>query len=179
MPDTNQLRSLIRLFGDESPKIQRVVFNKLLSYGPALPDLLKDLEPPIKLEVQQAVLTALEDFRRGSSYPESAQTSPLFRPGQLIKHRRYGYRGVVVDFDLECKAGEDWYQSNNTKPEKMQPWYHVLVHDSTSTTYAAQTSLIPDESTDKIHHPWLDYFFEGFEDGWYLRNDTPWPSEES
>ncbi|MDP6357295.1 MAG: heat shock protein HspQ [Planctomycetota bacterium] len=179
MPDTDQLRSLIRLFGDESPKVQQAVFNKLLSYGPTLPELLRELEPPIKLETQQALLAALEEFRRGSSFPESFQPSPLFRPGQLVKHRRYGYRGVVVDYDLECKAGEDWYQTNNTQPDKMQPWYHVLVHNSASTTYAAQTSLMPDESTDPILHPWVDYFFESFSDGCYLRNNNPWPKEDS
>ena len=29
---------------------------------------------------------------------------PQFQRGQLVRHRRYGYRGVVVGLDLECLA---------------------------------------------------------------------------
>ena len=49
------------------------------------------------------------------------ETPPTFRPVQLVKHRRYGYRGVVVDFDSFCKAPEQWYQANQTQPDQNQP----------------------------------------------------------
>lgn len=96
-------------------------------------------------------------------------------PGQLVVHRRYGYRGVVVDFDMRCKASEAWYRANRTQPDREQPWYHVLVDGSDQVTYAAQSSLNPDESNERIQHPLLDYFFAGFESGFYLRNNQPWP----
>lgn len=97
-----------------------------------------------------------------------------FAPGQLIRHVRYGYRGVVVDFDPYCTAPEDWYQSNQTQPVREQPWYHVLVNESVITTYAAETSLDPDPSGEEIQHPLIEAFFNGFEGGRYLRNDRPW-----
>jgi heat shock protein HspQ len=99
---------------------------------------------------------------------------PRFERGQLVKHRRYGYRGVVVDFDLTCQASEVWYQKNQTQPERTQPWYHVLVHRAAHSTYAAQTSLLADDSGEPIEHPALAHFFTDFVGGRYFRNDEPW-----
>jgi len=103
-----------------------------------------------------------------------AEKPAKFQPGQLIRHRRYHYRGVVVQFDTYCRADERWYQSNQTQPDRNQPWYHVLVDGSDVTTYAAQTSLEADHSAAPIEHPLRDYFFSAFEDGRYIRNDHPW-----
>ena len=98
----------------------------------------------------------------------------LFAPGDLVRHRRYGYRGVVVDLDTRCEAPADWYDSNQTQPNREQPWYHVLVDQSHAATYAAQDSLAPDDSAAEITHPLLGRFFRAFQDGRYLRNDRPW-----
>jgi hemimethylated DNA binding protein len=37
---------------------------------------------------------------------------PIFGLGQLVRHLRYGYRGVVVDRDEFCEADDDWYSKN-------------------------------------------------------------------
>ena len=100
---------------------------------------------------------------------------PLFEVGQLVRHRRYGYRGVVVAVDLLCKAADAWYQTNRTQTERNQPWYHVLVDSSHATTYAAQTSLRADDSGKPIVHPLIDHYFENFEGVAYQRNDEPFP----
>jgi len=96
-----------------------------------------------------------------------------FAPGALVRHRRYGYRGVVVDVDRACRAPESWYQSNQTQPRRDQPWYHVLVHGSAATTYAAQTSLEADDTGEPVEHPLVAELFRGFGDGTYERNDVP------
>lgn len=100
---------------------------------------------------------------------------PKFERGQLVRHRRYGYRGVVVGLDFECLADEQWYLSNKTQPDRSQPWYHVLVHDTDGTTYAAQESLEADTSGRPVAHPLVERFFDEFADGRYIRNDRPWP----
>jgi heat shock protein HspQ len=100
---------------------------------------------------------------------------PLFSPGQIIRHRRYGYRGVVVDFDMRCRASDDWYRANRTRPKREQPWYHVMVDGSTSITYAAQDSLVADDKARPVHHPLVHQFFEGISRGRYQRNDEIWP----
>ena len=49
---------------------------------------------------------------------------PTFIPGQVVYHLKYGYRGLVVDTDPTCQAPDVWYQSNQTQPDRNQPWYH-------------------------------------------------------
>ena len=102
------------------------------------------------------------------------RVDPKYRIGQLVRHRRYGYRGVVVELNLACVADEAWYQSNRTQPNRDQPWYHVLVHEGGHATYAAETSLEADPSGEPVDHPLIDRFFERFEKGSYVRNNQPW-----
>lgn len=100
---------------------------------------------------------------------------PVFEPGQLVQHRRYGYRGVVVEREDSCQADDEWYARNQTQPDRDQPWYHVLVDGTSSCTYAASENLVADESGLPISHPLASYFFSEFADGRYVRNDEPWP----
>jgi heat shock protein HspQ len=100
--------------------------------------------------------------------------TPRFQPGQLVRHVRYGYRGVVVEVDSCCRAPDAWYQANRTQPDRSQPWYHVLVHGGGNVTYAAQTSLSADPSAAPIDHPLIDAFFDAFDGNTYARNDRPW-----
>jgi len=107
--------------------------------------------------------------------PGFGDERPVFEPGQVICHRRYGYRGVIVDRDARCMADEAWYKKNQTQPDQNQPWYHVLVDQSTACTYVASQNLVADPSGTPIDHPLLQHFFSGFKDGHYVRNDEPWP----
>jgi len=100
----------------------------------------------------------------------------LFAVGQLVRHQRYDYRGVIVDRDDHCLAPEIWYRSNRTLPPREAPWYHILVDDPAgAVTYAAESSLALDHDRTAIHHPLVDQFFTGRDEaGGYLRNDTTW-----
>lgn len=112
-----------------------------------------------------------ESFR-GEELPDA---EPAFQPGQLVRHRRYGYRGVVVSTDGHCTADPGWYMKNKTQPDRDQPWYHVLVHESGTVTYAAESSLMDDPTGLPIEHPLIAAFFSDFDNGRYTRNDQPWP----
>ena len=91
-----------------------------------------------------------------------------FSPGQLIHHKRFDYRGVIVDVDPVFQGTEEWYeQMARSRPPKDAPWYHVLVHDATHMTYVAERNLEPDPSGEPIRHPLLDHFFDAFRDGRY------------
>lgn len=90
-----------------------------------------------------------------------------FRIGQLVRHLRYGYRGVVFDVDPECQADEAWYQSNQTQPPRDQPWYHVLVDGADHTTYVAESNLEPDPSEAEVRHPLVRRIFATFHGGSY------------
>ena len=106
----------------------------------------------------------------------SGGAEPQFSPGELVHHKRYGYRGVVVDFDDACQADEAWYQANQTQPSRAQPWYHVLVDGSDQVTYVAETNLEHDLTGVPVSHALVGYFFEGFENGSHIRNQRPWPA---
>lgn len=103
---------------------------------------------------------------------------PVFRSGQRVGHVRYGYHGIIVDVDDECKATDDWYYGNQTQPSRHQPWYHVLVHGSDQVTYVAENNLVKDTSEEKMTHSLLSYFFTKSKDGHYIRNDNPWPETD-
>ena len=48
--------------------------------------------------------------------------SALFSPGELVSHRLFGYRGVVVDVDAEFSLSEEWYESvAKSRPPKDEP----------------------------------------------------------
>ncbi len=106
--------------------------------------------------------------------PREGDPPSLFFPGELVRHRRHGYRGVVVDFDSTCQAPDSWYQSNQSQPNRDQPWYHVLVDGSAHTTYAAEENLMMDFSREEVRHPMITLYFSAFVNGGYERNGRPW-----
>ena len=97
-----------------------------------------------------------------------SQARARFRIGQLIHHKLFDYRGVVVDVDQDFQGSEEWYETMaRTRPPRDEPWYHVLVHDAEHTTYVAERNLEPDLTGAPIKHPLLGEFFEGLQDGLY------------
>lgn len=164
-----QLPHLIRLLEDDTPVVRQAVMDALTAFGPELKTMLSSLdEPPSAAQWQ-----LLEDLM-------SAHLSGLYRVagftlGQVVHHKRYGYRGVVVAVTDGFAGDESWYRHNQTQPDRDQPWYHVLVHGSGQVTYAAQSSLEDDLSGDQVSHPYVPFFFSEFKDGAYTRNDQPWP----
>jgi heat shock protein HspQ len=174
VPDPSQLPHLLKLLDDDSPAVRASVAEALRAFGPSLTQQLGKLNvPPDEAQAQM-----IRELLSASSVPrgESPSTERLFETGQLVRHRRYDYRGVVVSLDPTCQAQDEWYFSNNTQPDRYQPWYHVLVHDTQQVTYPAQSSLQADDSGEQIVHPLLTDFFSAFTDGKYLRNDRPWPT---
>ena len=89
--------------------------------------------------------------------------------GQLVRHKIFHYRGVVVDVDPRFMLSDEWYDRiAKSRPPKDEPWYYVLVHDSDQNTYVAQRNLEPDSCSDPIEHPALNRHFNGFANGRYI-----------
>ena len=99
-----------------------------------------------------------------------------FQTGNIITHKRYGYRGVIVHTVASFQGDETWYLSNQTQPGKQQPWYFVLVDGNQQVTYVAEENLYKDNSANPVVHPMLNLFFSGYdaELNKYTRNDVPW-----
>ena len=92
-----------------------------------------------------------------------------FHVGQVVHHKKFDYRGVVVDVDPVFQGTEEWYEMMaRSRPPKDKPWYHVLVHDATHRTYVAERHLEPDPIGEQVAHPELGQFFEAFQDGQYV-----------
>ena len=95
-----------------------------------------------------------------------------FSIGELVHHKLFNYRGVIVDVDQKFTATDEWYeQVARSRPPKNRPWYHVLVHDHEHSTYVAEQNLEPDDENVPIIHPAIGNFFTEFENGRYIRND--------
>ena len=93
-----------------------------------------------------------------------------FSVGDLIHHRLFDYRGVVVDVDATFQLTEEWYETvARSRPPKDKPWYHVLVHGAVHATYVAEQNLESDLRAKPINHPLIQQFFTHFEDGRYVR----------
>ena len=92
-----------------------------------------------------------------------------FGIGQVVHHRRFNYRGLIVKVDSTFQGSGDWYQKMaQSKPSKDQPWYHVLVDQSDRQTYVAERNLLQGTDFDFIQHPALPLFFEAYWDGIYV-----------
>jgi heat shock protein HspQ len=95
-----------------------------------------------------------------------------FSVGQLVYHKLFNYRGVIIDVDPTFQGSESWYQEMaKSKPPKDRPWYHVLPHRTAHQTYVAEQNLESDDTGEPIAHPLLEYVFREFRDGRYVRTD--------
>lgn len=93
-----------------------------------------------------------------------------FSVGELIHHKLFGYRGVIIDVDPEFQGTDEWYeQVARSQPPKNQPWYHVLVHNATHNTYVAERNLETDTSIEPINHPYVDVIFDSFDGEAYVK----------
>ncbi|MDA0745584.1 MAG: heat shock protein HspQ [bacterium] len=182
MPKPEELPHILKLLDDDSEIVQQAVAEALAGYGSTLKWQLAALSEPPGPEQIEKIQQLLQGRKVIETVqPETEDTEgpvelePRFVLGQLVRHRRYNYRGVIVHLDATCQADESWYLSNSSQPDKNQPWYHVLVHGSDQVTYAAQNSLRGDDSLERISHPYVPLFFDAFQNGRYTRNDRPWP----
>ena len=91
--------------------------------------------------------------------------------GQVVRHRKHPFRGVVFDVDAIFSNTEEWYQSipEESRPVKEQPFYHLLAENEQSyyVAYVSEQNLVPDSSGEPVDHPDLPEMFGEFEDGVY------------
>ena len=96
---------------------------------------------------------------------------PKYGIGQVVHHKLFDYRGVVIDVDPVFSLSEEWYeQVAKSRPRKDAPWYRVLVGGALHETYVAEQNLEEDTDDSPIEHPLLDAFFDAFENGHYVRS---------
>ena len=96
-----------------------------------------------------------------------------FFVGQIVHHKRFGYRGVVFDVDATFLGTDEWYEVvARSRPPKDMPWYHVLVDGAEHTTYVAERHLEADEHGRPITHPLVARLCGEFHEGRYSLRST-------
>ena len=115
--------------------------------------------------------------KSNSSKKIKVYKDPLFNIGDIVKHRIYPFRGVIVDVDPEFSNTEEWYQSipAEIRPSREQPYYHLMAENTETfyTAYVSQQNLVGDGENGPLEHPDLEEIFSGMDHGKYhLKNEV-------
>ena len=126
-------------------------------------------ENQIENNLSENKVNSLEDIK--------VHKEPLFNIGDIVKHRIYPFRGVIIDVDPEFSNTEEWYQSipAEIRPSRKQPYYHLMAENTETfyTAYVSQQNLINDGENGPLEHPDLEEMFSGMDKGKYhLRNEV-------
>ena len=91
--------------------------------------------------------------------------------GEIVKHRRYAFRGVIFDIDPVFANSEEWWLSipEDVRPAKDQPFYHLYAEnaDTEYVAYVSEQNLLPDTSDTPIRHPQVAEVFVRDDSGAY------------
>ena len=94
-----------------------------------------------------------------------------FKLGQVVRHRRFAFRGVIFDIDPEFNNTEVWYQSipAEVRPHKDQPFYHLFAENAETEyiAYVSEQNLLLDTSGEPVRHPQVAEVFERDSEGGY------------
>lgn len=94
-----------------------------------------------------------------------------FSIGQVVKHRVYPFRGVIIDVDPEFSNSEEWWQSipEDIRPRKNQPFYYLLAENETTAyeAYVSEQNLLIDDSGEPVRHPQVAEVFGEFKGDCY------------
>ncbi len=99
-----------------------------------------------------------------------------FRIGQVVKHRKFPFRGVIFDVDPVFNNTEDWWLAipADVRPSKDQPYYHLLAENAETEylAYVSEQNLLPDDSGQPVRHPQVRDMFDVSGDGTYTLRAT-------
>ena len=99
------------------------------------------------------------------------RTQAKYKLGQVVRHRKHPFRGVVFDVDAIFANTQEWYDAipEESRPRKDQPFYHLLAENENSyyVAYVSEQNLVPDETGEPVDHPDLPEMFGDFHDGCY------------
>ena len=99
------------------------------------------------------------------------RTQAKYHLGQVLRHRKHPFRGVVFDVDAMFANTDEWYENipKESRPSKDQPFYHLLAENDQSyyVAYVSEQNLLPDDTGEPVNHPDLENMFGDYENGSY------------
>ena len=94
-----------------------------------------------------------------------------YQLGQVVRHRKHPFRGVVFDVDPEFSNTDEWYESipEESRPRKEHPFYHLLAENEQNyyVAFVSEQNLVAEYSGEPVSHPDLSDLFGDFNDGHY------------
>lgn len=76
---------------------------------------------------------------------ERTEWTVRHRVGSLFIHRRYGYRAVILGWDVTCQASDMWQRQmgvDGLPGGRQQPFYNIQADDGTAR-YVAECNIVP------------------------------------
>ncbi|MBL7481657.1 heat shock protein HspQ [Legionella bononiensis] len=94
-----------------------------------------------------------------------------FNIGDLVIHKRIRYRAIVVDVDPIFQASGTYNpQASQREFATRNPWYRLLVDDSSQVTYVEECMLIADPSHLPINNPNIHHYLREQEGSYRITN---------
>jgi heat shock protein HspQ len=94
-----------------------------------------------------------------------------FAIGQVVRHRKYPFRGIIYDVDPVFANTDEWWLAipEEVRPRKDQPFYHLFAEnaDTEYVAYVSEQNLLADTSGDPVRHPQVEEMFIRADDGEY------------
>jgi hemimethylated DNA binding protein len=97
--------------------------------------------------------------------------------GQIFRHKKHGFRGVIVEWYESCPAPKNWQETYGPFEKGFdQPFYRTLVDTKDRPhpfmALAAEENLLPLHNEDvPVSHPLMDETFAGFEEGRHIMHE--------
>lgn len=127
-------------------------------------------------------VTSMQLRRRSVELTMQADATTVhLKVGQVIRHQKYDYKGVIVGYDDHCSAPDSWITRMGVDKLPLgreQPFYHVLCDErdrpssrlGPTTTYVAQENcnLLPIKVASPIENALIEHNFDGFHNGRYV-----------
>ncbi len=99
------------------------------------------------------------------------RTEAKYSIGQVVRHRKFPFRGVVYDIDPIFANTDEWWESIpvESRPRKDQPFYHLLAENENSyyVAYVSEQNLLEDETGEPVGHPEVPSMFSTLRNGKY------------
>ena len=117
--------------------------------------------------VEVTLINSLTKGIKGFKY--MLKTHAKYTLGQVVRHKKYSFRGVIFDVDPQFSNTEEWYENIplENRPKKNQPFYHLLAENDESyyVAYVSEQNLDIDTSGEPMGHPDLAAMFGDYDGG--------------
>ncbi|NXQ28413.1 FBX21 protein, partial [Alaudala cheleensis] len=101
------------------------------------------------------------------------------RVGQVMIHRRFGYSGVIVGWDVKANTPEEQPPPRYSPVKqdlKDTPHYQILINKANgfgkSTAYVPEEEIIVIMGLEVVYHPDMETYFSGYAGSKYIMQ--PW-----